>query len=72
MFEGHTSSAWCLLQLNDGQLASGSDDNTIRLWNTQYYKCNETLTKHSESIWVLIQLADRRLGFGSYDKTIII
>jgi WD40 repeat protein len=29
---GHTSYVYCTAQLDDGRLASGSNDNTLKVW----------------------------------------
>lgn len=48
---GHTDSvlavAW---SLNNTRVASGSDDNTIKLWDTQTTKCLSTLSGHGQSV----------------------
>ena len=33
VFKGHQNSVWALAVMGDGRLASGSNDNTIRLWD---------------------------------------
>jgi len=34
IFEGHTNTVISVIQLSDGRLCSGSDDNTLHIWNT--------------------------------------
>ena len=31
--EGHTSAVYCIEVLDNGEIVSGSDDKTIRIWN---------------------------------------
>ena len=68
---GHTHNINSLIQLQDGRLASGSGDSTIRIWNPQdNFDCTHTLTEHYSTIWSLIQLQDGRLASGSGDSKI--
>lgn len=71
-FEGHDDSVTCMTFSADGwRVASGSYDNTIKIWNTQCSNSAVTLRGHSESITCIVFSADgRRIASGSYDKTI--
>ncbi|VTR98436.1 protein kinase domain-containing protein [Tuwongella immobilis] len=55
----------------DGQtLASGSDDNTAKLWEVSSGKCLATLTGHSGSVYGVSYSPDgRTLATASWDKT---
>jgi WD40 repeat protein len=67
---GHSSCVICLIQLEDGRIASGGGDNTIKIWNINSGQCEKTLAGHSNYILGLIQLPDGRLASGSWDNTI--
>jgi WD40 repeat protein len=77
---GHTSHVWCLCMLPDGRLASGSQDNTIKLWDAGIClgtkpsnaasACLATLSGHSDYVRSLCMLPDGRLASGSGDATI--
>jgi WD40 repeat protein len=56
----------------DGEtIASGSDDNTIKLWNLKTGEFNNTLSGHSSSVYSVAFSPDgQTLVSGSYDKTI--
>jgi hypothetical protein len=68
--EGHTDLIYALAVLRDGRLASGSSDNTIKLWNPAGRACEVTLEGHTGSVCALAVLADGRLTSVSYDRTI--
>jgi len=56
--------------LGDGRLASGSGDNTIRLWDPATGACERVFEGHQDWVRALAVLGDGRLASGSHDKTI--
>jgi WD40 repeat protein len=68
--EGHSGPVWTLCVLPDGRLASGSYDNTIRLWDVTAGAETARLEGHSGSVAALCMLPDGRLASGSWDNTI--
>jgi WD40 repeat protein len=44
----------CLLLLSNGQLASGSGDKTIKIWNTVTGDCIKTLEGHTCNIGIRV------------------
>ena len=67
---GHGSTVHALAVLPDGLLASGSRDNSIKLWDLDTGSCAATLVSHSDSVFALAVLPDGRLASGSRDNTI--
>ena len=65
---GHTKGVSCLT-LRDNKLYSGSDDKTIRIWNTETYEEIGILRGHTDSVCCLT-LHENKLYSGSWDKTI--
>ena len=65
ILEGHRS--W----VESVALASGSDDKTIKIWDTASWRCVETLEGHNGSANSVAFSPDgQRLASGSMDKTV--
>ena len=71
-FEGHKGPVYCLLELLDGRIASGSTDWTIKIWNVKDKTLMQTLLGHKSTIFALAQFNDGRLISGEADKLIYI
>lgn len=56
LLRGHADSVFCLLNLPDGRLASGSSDKTIKVWNLKSKKCEATLVGHLGGVLSLVYL----------------
>ncbi|KAK0747323.1 WD40-repeat-containing domain protein [Apiosordaria backusii] len=70
--EGHSDSVYSVAFSADGrQLASGSYDNTVKIWDPASGQCLQTLEGHSDSVYSVAFSADgRQLASGSYDNTV--
>ena len=68
--EGHSGPVAALCLLPDGRLASGADDNTIRLWDVAAGAETARLEGHSGRVTALCLLPDGRLASGADDNTI--
>ena len=68
--EGQTSWVAALCLLSDGRLASGADDNTIRLWDVATGTETARFEGHTSAVAALCLLPDGRLASGSRDNTI--
>ena len=60
----------CLCLLSEEVLASGSMDNTIRIWNLRSKEALQVLSGHTDYVRGLAQLSDTQLASASDDKTI--
>ena len=72
IFQGHSDRVKSVAYSPDGQtLASGSFDNTIKLWNVTTGNLLQTLTGHYKSVISLAYSPDgQTLASGSFDNTI--
>ena len=68
IFEGHTNGVICL-QLGESLLATGSYDNTIKLWDIETGKCIRTFVGHTAGVRAL-QFDNHKIISGSIDHTI--
>ncbi len=67
---GHSNRVYLLVVLQNGDLASGSDDKTIKIWDSSTGSLKRTLTGHSNAVLSLAVLQNGDLASGSFDKTI--
>ena len=67
--DGHEGEIFCLIELLDGRIASGSSDWSIKIWDVKNKICVQTLIGPN-TILSLTQLNDGRLISGCADKSI--
>ena len=67
---GHGGPVYSLAVLQNGDLASGSSDQTIKIWDILTGSMKRTLTGHTNSVVSLAVLQKGDLASGSLDKTI--
>lgn len=69
---GHTQEVQSVAFSPDGQnLASGSSDGTVKLWDVNTGKALQTLSDHTDSVWsVAIAPDGQTLASGSWDRTV--
>ena len=68
-FEGHTDAVQSVFLSQDSRLAlSGSNDNTLKLWDIATGECLRTFEGHTDSVSSVCLSADNRFAFsGSFD-----
>merc|ERR1740130_820836 len=70
---GHTETVMSVAWSQDGTLATGSRDNTLRIWSedsTGTFQCKSTLTGHSGTVRSVAWSNDGKLASGSYDSSV--
>lgn len=68
-FEGHTDKIVSLIQLASGKLASGSYDNTIRIWNMDNLKEDKIINERGR-VFTLLEFEKNKLLTGNSDNAI--
>jgi WD40 repeat protein len=59
---GHTEAVRCITVLPDNRIVSGSNDQTIKIWNPKTAKCDITFTGHAWHVNCVALLADGPSG----------
>jgi len=67
---GHGDQVISLTELPDGNIASGSLDNSIKIWDLEARQCARTLKGHKEDVVALEILRDGLLMSASWDNQI--
>lgn len=68
--KGHTNCIDVFIVLPNGQLVSGSSDDTMRVWDVGRGTCTHTLEGHTGAVRVLTLLPDAKMASGSVDRTV--
>ena len=69
---GHSGSIWCLEAINNTQIASGSKDKSIKIWDIYRKHYISTLKAHTKPIYSLCSPAPNTLISGSSDCSLIV
>ncbi|CAF0816000.1 unnamed protein product [Brachionus calyciflorus] len=67
---GHSGRVLALTVLQNGNLASCSEDKTIKIWDANFGSLKITINGHSDRVNTLVVLPNGNLASGSDDKTI--
>ncbi|KAG0348403.1 hypothetical protein BG004_005244 [Podila humilis] len=70
LLPGHAEGIYCI-QFDERKIASGSRDNTIKIWNLATGACLRTYHGHSASV-LCLQYDDDKIVSGGSDTTIIV
>jgi WD40 repeat protein len=62
----------CLKDLSNGDVASGSLDTSIKIWDPSTGKNKKTLKGHTHAIIALEELSNGQLVSSALDKTVVI
>ncbi|XP_076039570.1 F-box/WD repeat-containing protein 7-like isoform X2 [Oratosquilla oratoria] len=67
VLKGHDDHVITCLQFSGNIIVSGSDDNTLKVWNATNGKCMRTLTGHTGGVWSS-QMCGNLIVSGSTDR----
>ena len=72
VLKGHSGNVNSLLKLENGELASGSSDKSIIIWDLKSKSIKYKLDGHTNNVNSLVKLDNHKLASASGDKTVII
>ena len=67
---GHLKTVWCLTKMNSVKLASGSKDNSIKIWDLINSNTLFTLSEHTKLVSGIVKMNENKIVSASYDKSI--
>ena len=67
---GHLKGVTAIELTGDTQMASASEDRTVKVWSLTSWRLVRTLTGHTGTVTALKYLGNRMLATASLDKTI--
>lgn len=67
---GHRDVINCVIVLENDLVASGSNDKTVKVWNSKNGSLIQSLESHASSVYTLAMLQNGNLVSGSADRTI--
>ena len=70
VLQGHTAPVEALAILPNGHIVSGSDDNSLRIWDPATGECIAVLTEHTASVNTLAIFPNGDIVSGSGDCSI--
>ena len=68
--KGHLGCINCIIQLSNGNLLTGGDDSTIRIWDIKTYENILTFEEHFARVTCLIEISKNIIASGSFDTSI--
>ena len=68
--KGHLGCINCIIQLSNGNLLTGGDDSSIRIWDIKTYENILTFEEHFARVTCLIEISKDIIASGSFDTSI--
>ena len=72
VLEGHTRGVRAVTKISEDIVVSGSEDNTLRVWNIKTGKCLKVLEGHTRAVTSVSKISEDIVVSGSGDKTLIV
>ena len=69
VLKGHDDHVITCLQFSNNKIVSGSDDNTLKVWNASTGRCLRTLVGHTGGVWSS-QMEGNTIVSGSTDRSL--
>jgi WD40 repeat protein len=65
VLNAHLNEVICLVALTNRRIASGSRDETVKIWNVLAGVCEKTLIGHGDPVTCILELSPQKLACGS-------
>ncbi|XP_043269766.1 phospholipase A-2-activating protein [Venturia canescens] len=69
-FVGHTAAVWCVIDLPNGSVVTGSADKTVIVWNRNTCSVVHTLTGHTDCVRGAVPISDDEFLTCANDATV--
>lgn len=69
-FVGHTAAVWCVIDLSNGSVVTGSADKTVIVWNKNTSSIVHTLTGHTDCVRDAVAISEDTFLTAANDATV--
>ena len=68
ILNGHSYYVYCIALISENKIASGSEDNTVKIWNVDNGNCLNTIEGHPQLVYCILKTKENELVSGCDDN----